>query len=43
MREVLEKYARSGPGLVALVARGDDVDVATAGLADLESGAPMTR
>ena len=28
---------------MALVARGDDVDVATAGLADLESGAPMTR
>jgi CubicO group peptidase (beta-lactamase class C family) len=31
------------PGAVALVAHGDAVEVATAGVADLDSGAPMTR
>lgn len=31
------------PGAVALVARGDDVEIAVAGAADIGSGAPMTR
>lgn len=43
LREVLEKHVREGsvPGAVALVARGDRVDVQAAGSADAGGGTPM--
>ncbi|MFE9776684.1 serine hydrolase domain-containing protein [Streptomyces sp. NPDC005775] len=43
LREVLETHVREGsvPGAVALVARGDRVDVQVAGGADAGGGAPM--
>ncbi len=45
LQELLQKHVDSGavPGLVALIARGDDVDVQVAGLADVQSGSPMAR
>lgn len=45
LRGILQKHVDSGsaPGLVALVARGEDVDVQVAGLADVQRGSPMTR
>lgn len=45
LRDILQKHVDSGsaPGLVALVARGEDVEVQVAGLADVESGSPMAR
>ena len=45
LREVLEAQVRDGvvPGVVALVARGDDAEVAAAGSVDVEGSAPMAR
>ena len=45
LQGLLQGHVDSGsaPGLVALVARGEDVDVQVAGLADVRSGAPMAR
>jgi CubicO group peptidase (beta-lactamase class C family) len=45
LRDVAAKHVDSGlvPGLVALVARGEDVEVQVAGLADVRSGSPMAR
>ena len=42
---VVEREVQSGaaPGAVALVARGDDVEVAAGGGLDVEGRAPMTR
>ncbi|MEU1365304.1 serine hydrolase domain-containing protein [Streptomyces sp. NPDC005803] len=43
LREVLQTHVRDGsvPGAVALVARGDQVDVRAAGSADADGSAPM--
>ncbi|MFE7127714.1 serine hydrolase domain-containing protein [Streptomyces sp. NPDC057617] len=43
--KVLEKYVTDGPvpGAVALVARGDQVDVRAAGFADVEGTSPVAR
>ena len=46
LRDILQRHVDSGPepGLVALVARGEDVGRGkVAGLADVQSGAPMAR
>ncbi|HEY0817068.1 MAG TPA: serine hydrolase domain-containing protein [Pseudonocardia sp.] len=45
MRELLETYVEDGtvPGAVALLARGDDVDVVAVGSLDVEGTAPMAR
>ncbi|MBO2445524.1 beta-lactamase family protein [Actinomadura barringtoniae] len=45
LHDVLQRYVddRTLPGAVGLVARGDRVEVATAGSADLERGIPMAR
>lgn len=45
LQDLLRKHVDSGaaPGLVALVAKGEDVDVQVAGLADVRSGSPMAR
>ncbi|HEY0167547.1 MAG TPA: serine hydrolase domain-containing protein [Jatrophihabitans sp.] len=45
LRDLLQFHVDSGsaPGLVALVARGEDVDVQAAGLADVQTGSPMAR
>ncbi|WP_116199231.1 serine hydrolase domain-containing protein [Amycolatopsis circi] len=45
MHEVLRRHVDSGfvPGAVALVARGDDVQVTAVGSLDVEGTAPMTR
>ena len=45
LRDELEAQVRDGvvPGVVALVARGDEVEVATAGSVDVEGSAPMAR
>ena len=45
MQDILERHVREGavPGAVALVARGDRVEVVAAGSVDLEGSAPMTR
>lgn len=42
---VLDRFVASGsvPGLVALIARGETVHVHTAGVRDVQSGAPMQR
>ncbi len=44
-QEVLNRHVESGyvPGAVALVARGDDVRVTTAGTLGFEDGTPMAR
>ena len=43
--DILHRAVRDGtvPGAVALVARGDDVEVVTAGSVDAEGSAPMAR
>jgi CubicO group peptidase (beta-lactamase class C family) len=43
LQGLLDGFVASGmvPGVVALVARGDDVDVAAAGVQTLEAGTPM--
>ncbi|MFJ6793407.1 serine hydrolase domain-containing protein [Streptomyces sp. NPDC091268] len=45
LRDLLERHVDRGPlpGAVALVARGDEVEVAAVGTADVEGGAPMVR
>jgi len=45
LRDVLQRYVDDGTlaGAVGLVARGDGVEVAVAGAADLERGVPMAR
>ncbi|WP_066946225.1 serine hydrolase domain-containing protein [Streptomyces lushanensis] len=45
LRDVLDKHISEGPvpGAVALVARGDRVEVRTAGSLDIEGTAPVTR
>jgi CubicO group peptidase (beta-lactamase class C family) len=45
LRDVLETYVSNGtvPGAVALVARGDRVEVEAVGSADVEGTAPMAR
>lgn len=45
LHEILNRYVETGavPGAVALVARGDDVEVVTAGSVDTEGTAPMAR
>ena len=45
LRGVLETYVSDGsvPGAVAMVARGDRVEVAVVGSADAEGSAPMAR
>jgi hypothetical protein len=45
MQDILERHAKEGtvPGAVALVARGDRVEVVAAGSIDLEGSAPMAR
>ncbi|GAB1509478.1 serine hydrolase domain-containing protein [Actinophytocola sp. KF-1] len=45
LRELLDHHVAEGalPGAVALVARGDDVEVVAAGSVDVEGTAPMTR
>jgi len=45
LNDILEAHVRSGsvPGAVALIARGDDVEVAAAGHLDIEGSAPMAR
>lgn len=45
LQGLIESFVDTGvaPGVVALVARGDDVDVAVAGALDLEGSAPMAR
>ncbi|MFE2548328.1 serine hydrolase domain-containing protein [Streptomyces sp. NPDC059355] len=45
LRDILERHVSSGslPGAVGLVARGDRVEVAAVGSADLEGTAPMVR
>ncbi|MFD7081863.1 serine hydrolase domain-containing protein [Streptomyces sp. NPDC002181] len=45
LRDILERHVGSGslPGAVGLVARGDRVEVAAVGSADLEGTAPMVR
>jgi CubicO group peptidase (beta-lactamase class C family) len=44
LQSLVQSFVDAGdaPGVVALVARGDDVDVAAAGSLDLEGSAPMT-
>jgi CubicO group peptidase (beta-lactamase class C family) len=45
LRSVLERHVADGsvPGAVALVARGDDVEVEAVGVVDVEGTAPMAR
>ncbi|WLW57114.1 serine hydrolase domain-containing protein [Streptomyces sp. YU58] len=45
LHDTLHRYVDAGkvPGAVALVARGDDVQVVTAGSVDVEGTAPMAR
>ncbi|MFD9333388.1 serine hydrolase domain-containing protein [Streptomyces sp. NPDC060028] len=45
LSDILERHVSSGslPGAVALVARGDEVEVAVVGSADAEGSAPMVR
>ncbi|MFK0218257.1 serine hydrolase domain-containing protein [Streptomyces vinaceus] len=45
LRDILERHVSSGslPGAVGLVARGDRVEVAAVGSADVEGTAPMVR
>ncbi|MFD9357022.1 serine hydrolase domain-containing protein [Streptomyces sp. NPDC060031] len=45
LRDILERHVSGGslPGAVALVARGDEVEVAVVGSADTEGSAPMVR
>jgi CubicO group peptidase (beta-lactamase class C family) len=45
LRDLLQRHVDSGPesGLVALVARGEDVDVQVAGSLDARGSAPMAR
>ncbi|HVV13442.1 serine hydrolase domain-containing protein [Amycolatopsis sp.] len=45
LRALLESHVADGtvPGAVALVARGDDIEVAAVGSVDVEGTAPMTR
>jgi CubicO group peptidase (beta-lactamase class C family) len=45
VNDMLDSHVKSGsvPGLVALVARGDDVHVHTAGVQDLKGRTPMQR
>ncbi len=45
LRETLGRHVRDGsvPGAVALVARGDEVEVQAVGSADIEGSAPMAR
>ena len=45
LRSLLQRHVDSGsaPGLVALVARGEDVDVQVAGSLDARGGPPMAR
>ncbi len=45
MRELLESFVKDEtvPGAVALLARGDDVEVTTVGSVDVEGTAPMAR
>ncbi len=45
LRNLLERQVASGSlsGAVAMIARGDDVDVQVAGSHDLEGTAPMAR
>jgi CubicO group peptidase (beta-lactamase class C family) len=44
LQSLVQSFVDAGeaPGVVALVARGDDVDLAAAGSLDLEGSAPMT-
>ena len=43
LAELLAAHLEPAPGAVALIARGDDVEVATVGSVDLEGTAPMRR
>ena len=45
LQGLIESFVDTGvaPGVVALVARGDEVEVAVAGALDVEGSAPMTR
>jgi CubicO group peptidase (beta-lactamase class C family) len=45
LRDLLQRHVEDGsaPGLVALVAQGDRVEVQAAGVADVQSGSPMAR
>src|SRR3954469_16897915 len=44
LQSLVQSFVDAGeaPGVVALVARGDDVDLVAAGSLDLEGSAPMT-
>ena len=45
LQSLVQSFVDAGeaPGVVALVARGDDVDIAAAGTLDAEGTAPMTE